>query len=253
MAGFYDFVPYRFGPYSFALRNDLRLLTRNGYAEEKDGLWELGFVQPDRDWIGELDSSIAKAIRLVLQKHGGLSRDALLRYVYRHYPWFASRTELKELLLEQIPSSAKAELSVYTVGYEKKTVDGFLANLINDGIEAIIDVRSNPVSRNYGFAGSTLKALAEKVKLHYYHLPELGIPSADRKGLDSPEKYETLFESYREKMLPKNADQVSRVVDLVRARPSALLCYEAAPERCHRGPLADRVAEMSRLPVVHLS
>jgi uncharacterized protein (DUF488 family) len=46
-------------------------------------------------------------------------------------------------------------------------VDGFLANLIKNGIEAVIDVRSNPVSRNYGFAGSTLKALAERIKLYY--------------------------------------------------------------------------------------
>ena len=253
VAGFYDFVPYRFGPYSFALNNDLAALKRNGYVEENDDTWRVGrFVAANRDWIAELDPSIAKAIRFVLSKRGNLSRNRLLRHVYKEYPWFASRSELQDLIPENIPVARKAAPAVYTVGYQQRTVDAFLAALISDGIEAIIDVRSNPVSRNYGFAGRTLAALAEKVNLEYHHLPELGIPSNERKGLTSAAKYKKLFEHYCETVLPAQTIAVEKIVELAKNKPSALLCYEADPEFCHRRPLADVVAEKSGLPVIDL-
>ena len=253
IAGFYDFVPYRFGPYSFGLKNDLAALKRNGYVEENDDTWQVGrFVDTDRDWIAELDPSIVKSIRFVLSKRGNLSRNRLLGHVYKEYPWFASRSEFQDLVPENVPAAREAAPAVYTVGYQQKTIDAFLAGLISEGIEAVIDVRSNPVSRNYGFAGRTLAALAEKVNLQYHHLPELGIPSTERKGLTSAEKYRNLFNNYRETVLPAQNNAVENVVELVKNRPSALLCYEADPECCHRRPLADIVAVKSGLPIIDL-
>lgn len=254
VAGFYDFVPYRFGPYSFALTHDLAALKRHGYAEENDNTWRVGrFVATDRDWIAELAPRIMKAIRFVLSKRGNLDRNQLLQHVYQEYPWFVSRSELKDLIPDNVPAARKAPSAVYTVGYQQRTVDAFLAGLMSDGIEAIIDVRSNPVSRNYGFAGRTLAALAEKVNLEYHHLPELGIPSNERKGLTSAAKYKTLFENYCETILPVQTIAVEKIVELVKDKPSALLCYEADPEYCHRRPLADVVAEKSGLAVIDLS
>ena len=116
----------------------------------------------------------------------------------------------------------------------------------------MIDVRSNPVSRNYGFAGRTLASLAANVHLRYHHLPELGIPSNQRKGLTSAAKYRKLFEDYRGTILPAQANAVEKTVELVKDKPSALLCYEADPECCHRRPLADVVSEKSGLPVIDL-
>lgn len=253
VAGFYDFVPYRLGPYSFALTHDLAALKRNGYVEETDNMWRVGrFVDADRDWIAELDTSIATAIRFVVSKRGNLSRNRLLRHVYKEYPWFASRSELRNLIPENVPAARKAAPAVYTIGYQQMTVDAFLAGLILQGIEAIIDVRSNPVSRNYGFAGRTLAALAEKVNLQYQHLPELGIPSNQRKGLNSAEKYKRLFEDYCENILPTQSNSVENLAELVTDMPSALLCYEADPECCHRRPLAAIVAEKAGLPVIDL-
>ena len=126
--GFYDFVPYRFGPYSFALKNDLAALKRNGYVEEKEDTWRVGrFSVDDRDWIAELDPSIAKGVRFVFSKRGNLSRSRLLRYVYRQYPWFASRSELEDLIPKNVPAGHKAALAVYTVGYQQRTPLAMLA------------------------------------------------------------------------------------------------------------------------------
>jgi hypothetical protein len=87
VAGFYDFVPYRFGPYSFALHNDLAALKRNGYVEPSGDNWALGhFVDRNRDWMSELDEDVASAIRYVLSTRGGLTSDDLLRHVYQNLP-----------------------------------------------------------------------------------------------------------------------------------------------------------------------
>jgi uncharacterized protein (DUF488 family) len=253
IAGFYDFVPYKFGPYSFALHNDLAGLKRNGYVENSDEDWRLGRLAGQaRNWMDELDKTVSDAIRSVYLNRGRLKTDELLKHVYSTYPWFASRSELKHLVPSNVPGVKLAKPAVYTAGYQQKTVDGFLSGLLREGIRCIIDVRSNPVSRNYGFAARTLTTLAGRLGLQYKHFPQLGIPSADRKGLDSEEQFDLLFLSYRKNVLPREADSLSDVAALVQATPSALLCYEADPSSCHRSHLADAINKLSGLGVVHL-
>ena len=253
IAGFYDFVPYKFGPYSFALHNDLAGLKRNGYVESAGEDWMLGrFVDRARDWMDELDKSVSDAIRYLYLSRGRLKPDDLLKHVYSTYPWFASMSELKHLVPCDVPNVQPAKAAVYTAGYQQKTVDGFLSGLLRQGISCIIDVRSNPVSRNYGFAGRTLAALAGKLGLHYKHFPQLGIPSAERKGLHSEEQYNLLFLSYRKKLLPRECDSMSKIAGFMRETPSVLLCYEADPSCCHRSHLADAIHKLSGLGVVHL-
>ena len=253
VAGFYDFVPYRFGPYSFALHNDLGALKRNGYVEPSGDDWLLGrFVAPHRDWMSELDNDVAAAVRYVLSKRGALKKDDLLKHVYQSYPWFATKSELKHLIPEDVPTAARADTAVYTAGYQQKTIDAFLAGLLRLGILAIIDVRSNPISRNYGFAGRTLATLAEKVGIRYHHFPHLGIPSDERKGLTSPKQFGKLFDGYRKKVLPREPGAITEVAELMTKMPSTLLCYETDPSLCHRSHLAQAVSEVNRLQIVHL-
>ena len=253
VAGFYDFVPYKFGPYSFALHNDLAGLKRNGYLEPSGDNWRLGrLVDPGRDWMSELDRSISDAVRYVYSVRGGLKLDDLLEHVYSKHPWFASKSELKRLVPRNIPESKPASVAVYTAGYQQKTIDTFLSGLLAQGISCIIDVRSNPVSRNYGFAGRTLSTLSGKVGLQYKHFPQLGIPSAERKELNSEEQYVLLFMRYRKTALPREFYSVAQVATLMRTKPSVLLCYEADPSSCHRSHLADAVSVINGLEVVHL-
>src|ERR1017187_3948143 len=228
-------------------------LKRNGYVEPSGDGWRLGrFVDHGRDWMSELDDDVASGIRYVLSRRGALKKDDLLRHVYQNYPWFASKSELKHLVAKEMPTAGHAAMAVYTVGYQQKTIDGFLSGLLRQGISVIIDVRSNPVSRNYGFAGRTLSTLAEKVDIRYHHFPHLGIPSDERKNLNSAEHYEELFDGYRKKVLPREHGAVNVVAGLMSRFPSTLLCYEAEPGLCHRSHLAHAVSAVNRLRVVHL-
>ncbi len=80
---FYDFLPYRYGPFSFTLLSEMKNLIRNGYIREVqiDGLdaWELvPDVQPDGDLPGTLESDSKR----IVQRFKNTSSNDLIDYVY---------------------------------------------------------------------------------------------------------------------------------------------------------------------------
>jgi uncharacterized protein (DUF488 family) len=144
-----------------------------------------------------------------------------------------------------------AETSIYTAGYEGKTVDEFLNLLMESGISRLIDVRYNPISRRYGFHKSTLLRLCSSLKIDYQHLPGLGIPSSEREHLDSHHKYTALFENYRCN-LPSREKDLTNVSRLLQSDPSVLVCMEANPKFCHRNVLAQHLTTLIDMPIKHL-
>jgi len=153
----------------------------------------------------------------------------------------------------QLAKRAIAIPAVYTSGYEGLSVNGFLNRLIESGIQQPVDVRRNPIARRFGFHKSTLKRLCESSDIAYFHLPELGIPSAKRKSLDTQEDYDRLFADYCKTTLESEAVAIDNVTDLIKAKPSVLVCMEAKPQCCHRSHLAKVVSNRSRLQVKHLT
>ncbi len=138
------------------------------------------------------------------------------------------------------------------MGYENRSVDGFLNKLLRAGIRKIVDVRANPVSRKYGFARSSLASLAGKLGLGYTHCPELGISSEKRRDVHTHDQFRELFGYYEREILPEEADAVTRVAELVKTVPSVLVCMEKEAVDCHRSRLATRVASLTDLKIVHL-
>ena len=120
------------------------------------------------------------------------------------------------------------------------------------GIQAVLDVRANPVSRKYGFARKSLSEIGAKLGFNYHHLPELGIAGTKRAHLTDSDSYQRLLEQYEAEMLPKRLAAVTRLLALLRERPSALVCFEKDMRYCHRGRLAAVVARAGGLEVLHL-
>ena len=177
---FYNFVPYDFGPFSFTLYWDLGSLRQNGYVtneEERIALCgrtlELAARQAE-----ELPASIQSAVADILTRYGKLSQRALIREVYRRYPWFALNSKLPERNSVSVPRPKKARPAVYTAGYEGRSVDAFFNDLLTWGIHVVVDVRANPVSRKYGFSGLRLVEFCKKLGLQYRHKPTLGFLAA---------------------------------------------------------------------------
>jgi uncharacterized protein (DUF488 family) len=242
---FYDFVPYRFGPFSFSLYQEADKLQQNGYLDFPD----------DNSWVLRADCRSVPAppkdvqadVQKVLDRFGEMPLDSLIRYVYRQFPAYTVNSERQKLA-----SRPTTQPAVFTAGYEGLSVDAFLNLLVETGIERLIDVRMNPVARRFGFHKSTLSRLLGHLGIEYLHVPELGIASSSRQDLNAYEDYQKLFASYEATTLESESAAIERVSRLISERPSVLVCMEADPKYCHRSRLANRVAEITHLPLAHL-
>lgn len=252
---FYDFVPYRYGPFSFSLYRELVGLRRDGYISVSRGAVSMvtGTLHLSRAKAAELPQAIREAISQVARRYGQVPQQALLVDVYRRYPWYATRSQLTDYLPPDVlPQVAPARPAVYTIGYEKRSIDSFFDTLLRAGIQAVMDVRANPVSRSYGFMGPALERVSHRLGLDYRHIPELGIPSEARKGLEYGVSRQQLLDHYEQHTLPREAARVKRVAEAMTRQATILVCLEADPQTCHRSRLAAAVSEASGLPVVHL-
>jgi uncharacterized protein (DUF488 family) len=244
---FYRFMPYQYGPYSFSLQHEVSQLARDGMIREGETTWNLTDVgyafQPS------LSAKIEHDIESLVKKYGSFSMQRLRNDVYERYPWFTLLTVLEGRRAVPRPI---AELAIYTMGYEGMVVEGFVDHLLRKGIARVIDVRSNPVSRRYGFHLGTLSRICRSIELDYQHFPELGIPSAQRIGVRKPEDTATLLATYEAAILPQQKDAVIRLAGMLKEGPGVLVCMEAEPNLCHRSRLADALKPLTGYPVIHL-
>lgn len=243
---FYQFLPYKYGPYSFCLYQEAAALVRDGMIEEVgERAWRLcpAGLAASRRLDGEVSSDIAG----VLTRFPKSGVKQIVEYVYDRYQWFTLNSDQRPRVRRPT-----AKPAVYTAGYEGLLVDGFLNGLLRCGIRRLLDVRNNPISRRYGFHKSTLSRLCGYVGLEYEHLPQLGIESVQRQGLDSPGVRAALLARYERSMLPAHRASVDSVASMMTETPSVLVCMEADPAQCHRSRLAKAVAQVAELPISHL-
>ena len=243
----YDFVPYNFGPFSFEAQQNLNQTLTQYVQRVGDGF---KLREGTEDEVRLITSKIKQveqvAIDQIWLNTERLALDDLLDDVYAKYPWYASRSKRK-------PCSPQtdAALAVYTSGYEGKSVDAFLDSLLSHSIKGVIDVRRNAFSQKYGFSKVALNNLCNKVGIEYDHIPELGVASELRKDLSGEDAFAKLFDDY-ENNLPEQTDALSKASEIIKSRPTTLLCFEAASEQCHRGRLAPKIAAQTDLQVKHL-
>jgi len=241
-SAFYQFFPYHLGPFSFCLYREIDGLVKQGYLIDEGKAWRV--VEDMELPTGGLLRSVRQDAERVVQRFRDKDSEFLVDYIYRRFPWYTMNSQARKLQRRPVASHA-----VFTVGYEGRLVDGFLDLLLRCGIQHIIDVRSNPVARRYGFHKSTLDRLCGKVQIGYSHFPQLGIPSGLRHGLETPGQYEALFQQYEADVLPREERAVAKVASLMKERPSALMCMEADPSKCHRTRLARAIARETGLSI----
>lgn len=113
----------------------------------------------------------------------------------------------------------------------------FLAVLKKAGVQQVIDVRALPLSRRPGFSKTPLRLALEEEGIGYVHLKALGTPA---EGREAARKGRTadLERIYAGQLaLPEAIVAAAQLDELVREKPSALLCFERQPEGCHRSLL----------------
>ena len=240
---FYQFVPYKYGPYSFCLYQELGAMLEQGLLTAADSR-TLGLTENGRVIAASTPVQFKEDAAVIHKRYGRLAFRPLLDDVYNRYPWYSINSEVRRL--EKRPKAAPA---IYTAGYEGLTIDGFLDRLLHAGIERVIDVRSNPVSRRYGYHKSTMARLCKDVDISYAHFPQLGIPVEDRQELLALNDRETLLANYESEILPEQNAAIREVAALLEERASVLVCMEANPAECHRSRLARAVMTLVDLPL----
>lgn len=242
---FYEFIPYKFGSYSFQLEKDVDVLCRDGYLTN-----EGQYIQAAGDYQTEAMFPIAA-------ERG----DKLIRKEYYEYPYYTINSEIIDQIFytkesEQLncrkSKYRQTDQVLFTIGYEGRGIEAFMNILIQNDIRLLGDVRKNPFSRKFGFSKKKLEHITDMVGIKYVHIPALGIESNKRRSLDSVDDYQCLFKEYA-KMLRNSKQQLEYLYSLLQTNVRiALMCFEKEPEMCHRHVITEHLANMYKIRSVNL-
>ena len=233
-SSFYEFLPYKYGSYSFQLAEDLDILRRDGFLTKNDTSIEAA---------GEY----AKEELYTIPTERG---NALIRKAYREYPYYTINSEMiprlfhgdeVEFFVNERQKYIKTVQTLFTIGYEGRSIEAFINTLIQNGIKLLCDVRKNPLSRKFGFSKGKLEHITGMAGIKYVHIPDLGITSDKRSSLKTTDDYTALFNSY-EKTLPSFGPYLEYIFSLLHSNVSiALMCYEREALMCHRHIIRDYI------------
>lgn len=229
---FYNFFPYKFGPFSNVCYTDLSILGREGYLLENEK--QLALTMKGVEAIKGTNLPISLKIKRVTSKFN--SDREIREYVYKNYKEYTIKSEI-------IPhvETQNAATGVFTIGYEGRDIDSFLNILIKNEIDILIDVRKNPFSMNFSFTKDKLKNYLGKTGIEYIHIPDLGIDGGLRENLFTITDYQNLFKQYEATTLVQQHEQVLRIIKLSEKHRVALMCFEANKNMCHRGIIANYI------------
>lgn len=252
----YDFVPYRYGCYSFQASMDKNKLIEKGYLKNVPG-WEL--IKLNLNYVKELKKGDDKKVSMFVDRYGSKQGKSLIQHVYRNYPYYAinsviAKEHLSSVELEKIKlarPTKRRNSSFATIGYEGGSVESYLNKLIENDVRMLVDVRKNPISRKYGFSKRTLSSLLGKVGIEYSHIPELGIESAERKELKTQQDYNRLFDKYEKTILKTQTKALEGLFNLYKEKKRiAITCFEKEHCQCHRSRVANAIESISKGEVI---
>jgi len=254
----YDFVPYKFGCYSYSANADLVTMVKKEYLSES----ERGYSKIDlKDYLKTIKLKDRELLVETVERYGNMTSENLIKHTYINFPYYAINSTIAERILDEkyyarvlnaVPKGK--EKTIFTIGYEGVSLENYLNKLVKNNIKLLIDVRKNPLSMKYGFSKTLLKRFCESLGLIYIHVPEVGIHSNKRQALEKQEDYDLLFENYKKTTLKKTSTNQQEIIALLnKYNRIALTCFEANICQCHRLPLAESLKSIeSNLVVEHI-
>ena len=246
----YEFVPYKYGAFSFSSYADRRKLIQTGLIADNDESWHL-----TNEGKIALDEKLGFSERLPIldfaKRYRRLRGIPLVAETYRRFPFHATQSEIVDKVLANDPLSLrrikdakpKRQIPLSTIGYEGLSLESYLNKLLCAGVTLLCDVRKNAISRKYGFSKTTLSKGCVGVGIRYEHLCELGIVSHKRKKLQTQADYDDLLDEYEREVLTDKRQEIQKIKSWVESGERvALTCYEKLPVQCHRSCVARAVS-----------
>src|SRR5271154_4525272 len=135
----------------------------------------------------------------------------------------------------------KIQATVFTIGHSTRPLAEFIEILRAHGVRRVVDARSIPRSRhNPQFNRETLARRLRSAGIGYAHLKKLGglrHAKADSANLGW---HNASFRGFADYMQTKEfLAGLARLEELAAGKPTAIMCAEAVPWRCHRSLIAD--------------
>jgi uncharacterized protein (DUF488 family) len=255
----FHFVPYKYGCYSFQANADLLALNKTGIVEDCKDEWHFKQPADGKVTLCKDDEDLLKEIQ---QKFSGMDQKQLIRHTYINFPFFAINSTILNQNLSESEIAAvhhavvrDTTKTLFTIGYEGRTLEEFINILLEKNVSLLCDVRKNAFSMKYGFSKNILSNACKNAHLAYLHIPELGIESAQRKFLETKEDYSNLFARYRQTVLVDLISVQNELGSKIQAAGrAALMCFEADPAMCHRSYCASALVNNTQIdmPVIHL-
>jgi uncharacterized protein YeaO (DUF488 family) len=135
----------------------------------------------------------------------------------------------------------RKHLLIFTIGHSNRPIAEFIGLLHAHEIKQLIDIRTIPKSRhNPQFNSDALAASLRGEGIRYVHLKDLGGLRHAHKDSINLGWRNASFRGFADYMqTPEFAAALDRAIELAQERPTALMCAEAVPWRCHRSLVAD--------------
>lgn len=144
----------------------------------------------------------------------------------------------------------KVEHEVFTIGYQGKDIHSFIAELKENKIKLLIDVRASPFSRKPYFSRTKLREKTEEHGVEFLAIPEVGSPAELRKQLKETNDFTIFFEKYMKHI--KENELFPRLSRHINGDRVCLMCFEKDANECHRSILANMIEETMNAKIKHL-
>lgn len=252
----YDFVPYKYGCFSFQANQDLSTMAKYGLIDiEMQTNGRLAILKSEEPYLSMLNVLEQRALRSLKEGFNTMSQNDLIRYTYQKYPYYAINSiiatqimDQEELAVIEKQKRKSEESQLFSIGYEGVSLETYINKLIINAVHILCDVRRNAYSQKYGFSKSQLKTACEGVGIEYLHIPELGIESSQRQELHSQVDYDLLFSKYEQAILNNNPEALLRIRGLIDTHKRvALTCFEANPLQCHRTRIINKLMNLTEI------
>jgi uncharacterized protein (DUF488 family) len=133
--------------------------------------------------------------------------------------------------------------TVSTIGHSTHPIEEFISMLKAHGIAKLVDPQFNIES---------LAASLQASGIEYRHLPGLGGLRHARKDSMNTGWRNASFRGYADYMqTPEFAEGLHQLMELASQAPTAIMCAEAVPWRCHRSLIADALTARG-IPVLEI-
>jgi uncharacterized protein (DUF488 family) len=129
----------------------------------------------------------------------------------------------------------------YTIGHSNRPIEEFIQILQSYKIETVVDVRTIAASRhNPQYNEDDLHKSLRRKGIGYIHCAGLGGLRHTTKSSINTAWENASFRGYADYMQTTQfQENLDRLIDMIKNRPTVIMCAEALPWRCHRSLIGD--------------